>query len=336
MSSCASTTYLNNGPQYVTRVNHFGNYDVKGKTFYFESGDDLVSSNDVEFKEYAGYYAENLKIKGAKETMDKENADICILMNYCITDESYQETIPVPDFGKTTIASAKTEGSKTTFEYNYGKTGYHYVQNNVSKFVRVINVYAYDNKSREGEPIMLWKTNFKSSGSSSDLRRVIPYMIFTNSSNTLTYKDDPNLHVVLENDIVFKRWKRGELSNSNCFLNDAFKYNRKDGCGFIAYNRYVEKRNDEILYCITKTGCQSYKISPELFLVCDGQQIKISYAENYKLGSFIKKECGERDIVLHFPISNIDINNINSFEIREYTNSRHTDYKTWGIVEFTR
>lgn len=112
MSSCASTTYLNNGLEYVTRVDHFGDYDVKGKTFYFESGDESVSSNDVEFKEYAGYYAENLRIKGAKETTDKENADICILMNYCITDESYQETIPVPDFGKTTIASAKQKVPK--------------------------------------------------------------------------------------------------------------------------------------------------------------------------------------------------------------------------------
>lgn len=199
--------------------------------------------------------------------------------------------------------------------------------------MRVVNVYAYDNKSRDKEPVMLWKTNFKSSGSSNDLRKVIPYMILTNIYSSWVYKDDPNMRVVFENDHIFKRWKRGDFSTPNCYLAKDYKYNRKDGCGFDAWQLYVEKKNGEIVICLKKMGCQSYKVSPELYLVYNGQETKVGYADDFQLGRSVKKECGVRYIVLHFPVNTDEID---SFEIREYTNSIHTDYKTWGIVEFTR
>ena len=182
---------------------------------------------------------------------------------------------------------------------------------------------------------MLWKTNFNSTGSSDNLRKVIPYMIFTNDFCSGTYKDDRNMRIVYENDHIFKRWKRGELSNSSCYLtiNGDYKYNRKDGCGFVAYTQYVEKRNDEIVFCLKKMGCQSYSISPELYLVCNGKEMRISYVDDYKLGSSIKKECGIRYLVLHFPI---DSDDVSSFEIREYKNKKHTDYKTWGTVDLLK
>lgn len=333
MSSCASTTYLNNGVPYVTRVDHFGDYDVKGKTFYIESGDESVSNNDVEFKEYAGYCAENLKVFGAIETTDKENADICVLMNYCITDESYQETIPVPEFGRTSIASTTTKGSTTTYQYNYGTTGYHYVQNNVSNFVHVVNVYAYDNKSRDGDPVMLWKTNYKSSGSNSNIREVIPYMFYSFVFGRAY--DDDNLRYVDQNDHVFNCWKQKKFSNPNFYFGwdtDAV-FHSKDDTDFGKIFFYVEKKSDETIVCFLKGGCASYKISNELYIVYNGKEARVRSVDNCPLGNKFTKECGDKYLVMHFP-ANLD--NVNTFELREYTNSSHTKYISWGTVELKK
>jgi hypothetical protein len=72
-------------------------------------------------------------------------------------------------------------GSSTTtttqnYNYNYGVTGYREQSYKVTSYRRVLNLYAYDNKVREGEPIMLWKANAVSDGSSDDLATVIVYM----------------------------------------------------------------------------------------------------------------------------------------------------------------
>ena len=331
MSSCASTTYLNNDTWCVTERKSFGDYDVKNKTFYIESGDESVSSSDLEFKYYAGYYAENLKIKGAIETADKENADICILLNYCITDKSYQETIPIPEFGRTSIASTTTKGSTTTYQYNYGTTGYHYVQNNVSNYLRVVNVYAYDNKSRDSEPVMLWKTNYKSEGYSGDLRKVIPYMLY--SDNYFFYGENE--------DYLFKCWSHGQMSSPNFFgveMNKSNYYGEKRNNETITF---VQKGNNETIVCVVKWGYKSYKFSSELYIVCNGKQTKASYAEsfdsknaiNYQLGSNIRNESGVRYFVFHFPV---DLGDADSFEIGEYTNSNHNNWNSWGIVHLNK
>ena len=331
MSSCATTTYLDNGARFVTEIKEFGNYDVKNKTFYIVSGDEAISNNDLEFKEYASYYAENLKIKGAIETTDKDNADICILMNYCITDQSYQETIPIPQFGVTSVASTTTKGSRTTYQYNYGTTGYKYVQNNVSNYLRVVNIYAYDNKSRDSEPVMLWKTNFQSSGSSSDLRRVIPCMLFI-EIDYFYNNNDHSIRTVSENDYLYNFWKQKKLSNPNIYfwnrsINPTTYYqeNRKQ-----ENLKYIEKLNNETLLCFVKWGQKSYEFPSELYIVCNGKETKVDHADGYQLGTYIHDESGIRYFVLHFPVG---LGDTESFEIREYTNKKHTKYNSWGTVQ---
>ncbi|GHU63707.1 hypothetical protein FACS1894123_07020 [Bacteroidia bacterium] len=119
-SSCGTTYYYSqsavdaNRTRYNTSVNSYGNYNLQGKTFYIESGDNNVSSNDVEFKEYADYVSKALIFAGAKKTYDKKNADMCILVTYGISDESYTETIPMPIWGQTGISSIRTTSNTTT------------------------------------------------------------------------------------------------------------------------------------------------------------------------------------------------------------------------------
>ena len=335
LNSCATTTYLNTGREVFTEINSFGDYDVKNKTFYIESCDESVSSSDLEFKEYAGYYAENLKIKGAIETSDKDNADICVLMNYCITDKSYQETIPVPEFGRTSIASTTTKGSTTTYNYNYGTTGYYYVQNDVSSFLKIVNIYAFDNKSRDKEPIMLWKTNFKSEDYSNDLRGIIPYMIFPELINVAPFFSNMGMYYVEENNYLFQCWKDKKLSNSAIYMTckSNADLGRIESPDHHIFAFYVEKQANETIICLMKYGQITYNISPELYIVCNGDETKIDNAENYTLGSIIYDESGFRYFIIHFPVG---LGDAESFEIREYTNSKHTKYNSWGTVYFTK
>lgn len=338
MSSCAETTYLSNGygTYCDTKVNSYGNYDFKGKTFYIESGDESISSNDLEFKEYAWYLAEVFRICGAIETDDKDNADLCVLFNYSITDKSYTENIPIPEFGRTSIASTTTKGSTTTYNYNYGTTGYHYVQNNVDNYVRVINVYGFDNKRRDVEPIMLWKSNLVSEGSSDNLRNVIPYMlsiakggkVFGKNSNKVNENNYP--YREYKDDYIFTCFKKGLLSNPNLMMSP--KFNRIKLINNLSIE-YVEKRETETIICVHKWGCLTYSISPELYIVYNGKQTRVEYAEDYNLGSIIYDECGFRYFVLHFPVN---IDDTDSFELREYTNKKHIKYNSWGTVELKK
>lgn len=204
------------GNLYVVNISSFGDYDLCNKTYYIESGDENISSNDMEFREYAEYLKKDLKVHGAKETTDKDNADLCILMNYCITDESYQETVPVPEYGRTSISSTTTKGNTTTYSYNYGVTGYHYRQNNVSKFVRVVNIYAYDNKTLDSEPVMLWKTNLKSEGSSNDLRKTIPHILCAGCFHI--GRSRQGVVSVVNEGHIFNCWKQGLFTNPDFYL----------------------------------------------------------------------------------------------------------------------
>ena len=338
LSSCISTSYVHDGTgkQYVVSLNTYGKCDFEGKTYYIESGDENISSNDLEFKEFAGYLKEDLKIKGAQETTDKDSADLCILMNYCIADKSYQETIPVPEFGRTSIASSETKGNKTTYNYNYGTTGYHYVQNNVSKFLRIVNIYVYDNKTLDSEPVMLMKTNLESEGSSSDLRKVIPYILFAGQIGLAYNGNEKKTYRVAEDGYQFKDWKQGKYTSPNYKKLDLIEvtyYTDSNHSGSIIIE-HIEKLGNETLIGLLKGGCMTYKIPTELYLCVNGKETRVSYADNYSLGQITLKECGCRFITLHFPIGIKE--GVTSVELKEYTNKSHTEWRSWGIIDLTQ
>ena len=346
MSSCATATFVQDGTgkYYAVSVNSYGNYDLKGKTYYIESGDETISSNDLEFKEYASYLKEDLKIQGAQEIADKKHADMCILLNYCITDKSYQESIPVPEYGRTTVSSTKTEGNTTTYQYNYGTTGYHYVQKNVSNFLRIVNIYAYDNKTLDSEPIMVWKTNLASEGSKSDLRKIVPHLLYVGMGRLGKSTNEEEKAAVDEDGYLINYWKQGKMSEPNFILVDKelpltnfISYNPNTNSA--DYNRrlykfiinHIVKQKDETIICIKKMGyILSYNIPTELYICANGKETKVGYAENYSLGQTLKKECGPHVFILHFPVS---MDNSSSFELREYTNNSHTRWKSWGTFE---
>lgn len=198
---------------YHAEISSFGDYDMSGKTFFILSGDSRISNNDLEFQYYRDIITQCMLRNKAIPTNNYDSADVCILLDYDITDESYVATRSIPIWGPTGISSITTtqtttgnvsgygssygsasayssgnsaygygsgssygnvSGSSTTrttqnYNYNYGVTGYREKSYKIDIYRRVFNLYAYDNKIREGEPIMLWRTNVISDGYKNDL-----------------------------------------------------------------------------------------------------------------------------------------------------------------------
>ncbi|GHT15550.1 hypothetical protein AGMMS4956_15750 [Bacteroidia bacterium] len=331
-SSCGvsgvSTTYLSNGygDKIVTSVNSFGNYNLNGKTFYIESGNQNISSDDVEFREYANYVSISLRLQGAIETQKKKKADMCILINYGISDESYTETIPFPIWGQTGISSINTTSNtsgyasgsamrignsvygsasgnsrtntNTSVDYSYGVTGYMPIDRRVTLFRRVLNIYAYDNQ-RTSEAKMLWKTNLVSDGNSSDLRKRLPYMAYTAWGQMGKSSDGWEKWHTFFNDYYYQCWKDGTLLSSNVVGYPNVQNTNVDDDIRIAL---VEKKSNETIVVIKKTGCLGgYLISPTTYIEYGGKKYYVQRADGYELGNVIRQECGTRYLRLHFP-----------------------------------
>ncbi|GHT03213.1 hypothetical protein FACS189440_00230 [Bacteroidia bacterium] len=303
------------------------------KTFYIESGDNNVSSSDVEFREYANYVATSLKLQGAKETYDKKNADMCILVNYGISDESYTETVPFPIWGQTGISSISTTSTTTGSAYgsasgsatrignsvygqssgsvygnsttntttkvnpSYGITGYTSVDRRVSMYCRILNIYGYDNKQTTSAT-MLWKTNLSSCGNSSDLRNILPYMAYAAWGNMGKSSGGNNEYTIFLEDYYFRCWKQGTLFNDNVI---GFPKCTSTNAGNYIQIAIVEKLSTETIVVLRKSGCIGwYAISPQTHIEYAGQKYMIKSADGYELGKKIRNECGTRYLRLHF------------------------------------
>ncbi|MDP3453590.1 MAG: hypothetical protein Q8R90_11625 [Bacteroidales bacterium] len=347
-TSCLKTYYYSESIVYSQRkrydvsLNSYGNYNLQGKTFYLESGDNKVSSYDVEFKEYADYVVKALKLEGAIETNNKENADMCILVTYGISDESYRETVPIPIWGQTGISSinttTNTTGSSqgtitrvgntiygaaqgnsttnttTTVNPTYGITGYTSVDRKVTQFRRVLNIYAYDNIQTD-KTIMLWKTNIISDGHSSDLRILIPVMAFCGSDYMGNSSGETKNYYLFEDQDDFLSWKKDMPQDPNVVSYPKFNSSNVNPNDFIITK--INKTKDETIidFIAFNTGYVlfKFKISPNTYIEFEKQQYKVISAGNIVLGE--NKDVpknGSWEFRLHFPAipSNADYINI--------------------------
>ena len=151
---------------YESEVQSFGNYNMVGKTFYVISADPKVSNKDLEFQDYKDYITQCLILKGAILCENSDSADVCVLFDYGVVDKSYVANVAIPIWGITI----------TSRYINTIVTGVLNSKEDIQDYRRVINLYAYDNKDRTSDPVMLWKTNIASSGISRDLQEVLPYI----------------------------------------------------------------------------------------------------------------------------------------------------------------
>ena len=323
--------------QISTSVISFGNYNLTGKTFYVVSGNPDIEDNDLEFQYYADIIKQILIRNRATPTNDYINADMVVLLDFSIADASYQAQISLPVWGKTGISSITTtsntygsgsgnmsaygsdnyasaygsaSGSSTTnttqnINYNHGITGYRSGTFNITRYVRALNLYTYDNKLREGEPVMLWKVNATSKGRSSDLSYIFPFMAEVVSSYVGRKSSGGDPCDVYENDPTVQALANGEFLKDNVII-DPMNFNKCSKKGVIL--RFVELGNQKTTVALQyqKDKEWYFKLPKYTCIVYIGEKFHVTSATNVK-GDILDKrlKCHNyvEQIMLSFPVA---------------------------------
>ena len=342
---------------FITSFNAFGNYNLKGKTFYVESGDPQIDSNDLEFQYYRDIITQMLIRQKAIPTKDYNNADMCVLLDYHLTDESYQAIESRPVWGETGVRSITTTSSttgkatgrantylygnsintnanaygksttKTTQEYtyNHGIVGYSQETVNVSNYNRVINLYAYDNQQREGNPIMLWKVNAESSGGSNDLSMVFPHMVEAFIYFVGKKSNGKETYSVTGNDPDVLAMKGGVYLQSNVIVNPT----NFDHCSIesVLLRCVLLDANSTILsFMSRKIDIKALKFIENTYIIFKGQRYPVSCVattkdQNQMMGKRIPLSEDTKQIVLSFPVR---MNKGDTFDFVAYKDTKET------------
>lgn len=185
------------GPRYFINVDGLAAPEkiaaLDNQRYILIPGNGEVSPGDLQFQEYAGYVRRALAGKGFVEAGSVEEANIAILVTYGIS--SPQQNIGsylIPTWGQTGVASAYSSGTittngtnsasysgTTTYAPTYGVTGYASNTYSYNTYTRGLSLTAYDFQSflSTGAEVELWRTIAVSTGSSGDLRRVMPMLV---------------------------------------------------------------------------------------------------------------------------------------------------------------
>lgn len=349
-SKYVASTY--NTPIVTTRINSFGQCDFSGKTFYITSSNSAIDASDPEFKEYAGLFAKAIQIEGAVAATVESSADLAILMDYSISDQSYNYTEPVPIWGPNGVSGVNTSysynkkgnisSSNSFVTHSYGVTGYANVNRHKESYHRMINIYVYDNISPAHE--ILWKTNLVSIGDDPDFREIAPYMIFSLwKSHTLGESCQSQTYpVTRNNDYLFNMYNEGNFTNGNKSLfhhvNHGNSYIPGGNHGFIHCIEYLPNETKIVFECddYTETGNNWFRRSnftPFWTITANGQQYKVKSVEID--GSRIDEKKSvllykmHFYYILHFPAIPRNV----SFDICEFEDRKCTKKgTTWNEI----
>jgi hypothetical protein len=186
LSGCATT-------RFNSSVDSFAKADATVKKRYILiSGGKEGEVNNLQFQEFATYINKVLTEKGFMKVGAFQDADVAIFFTYAIGNpQTYQYTYSLPIYGQTGVSSANTNGtltsygqtatysSTTTYTPTYGVTGSTTHSYTDTVYTRFLFLDAYDVATyiKENKMNQVWKTNVVSTGSSNDLRLVMPYMV---------------------------------------------------------------------------------------------------------------------------------------------------------------
>lgn len=278
-------------------TNAYGTYNFAGKHFYIIPGSPAIDAKDAEYKDYANHVASMLRCKGAIEVSDPTIAELCVLVDYCITDHTYIEQVPVPIKklvstvttarvaadkvdGKTPKGNTYTTGDYTTVvtqKQSYETVGYKTEEREVNNYRRILNIYVYDNVDNDGEPDMLWKCNMRSDGSRNNLNSIIPVMTYIN---------------------LFSPGKR--ITESESWVNDQYgwslyeaysnvmkDYSHAHFPGVVVEDKvtvyFATKKGDKLTVTVRQAGPGKRIVTNDTYLVVNGETYPISSVDHIKM-----------------------------------------------------
>ena len=212
-AGCSTTSYS------VSVNSRVGDPEYQSQTLKYViiPANNKVAADSLEFKEFSAYVAKVLQQRGYKVTSRIDEADLALFLNYAISDPK-TETVSYsqPIFGQTGVQSSSTYGTynptsgsysgTTYYTPTYGVTGYVPVTETYTHYTRlmlldVLSLQKTDAAPKLGAPA--WRVSVASIGSSGDLRKVFPVLVFASkdyigvdSKKTVTFsikENDKNL-----------------------------------------------------------------------------------------------------------------------------------------------
>jgi hypothetical protein len=192
--SCASTSYN-------IKVNSIGNNGEYSKNYIIIPSEN-VSKNELLFNEIRGYTIKILESKGYQLMDNAHEADIIILLDYKI---DYRGMKKIVDSDMALINAMEN------YARSYrGQDALSSGTKMIEEYSRSIDIIAFDLQLllRTEEIKSIWHTSAVSIGSSSDLRKIVPYMLIamkdylgTNTKGDINldlYEDTPEVNDLIE------------------------------------------------------------------------------------------------------------------------------------------
>jgi len=172
-----------------------------GSTYILVPGREGVAASDLQYREFAAYVDRALQARGFAPASSPDRAEMAVLLNYGIGEpQTTSYTYSLPIYGQTGGGTATYSGSTygsggyahTTGTVHqqptYGVVGSQTHTGSVTTYLRylvldAVSLAAY----RESQTIVpLWKTTVTSTGSSGDLRLVLPVLVGAASEHLAT------------------------------------------------------------------------------------------------------------------------------------------------------
>lgn len=193
LTSCAPGELISS-VHYTVNVDSYGyDSDLQKKYCYLQVSDTKINESDLQYKEFYRYIKIILSLKGYTVVDSLKYANVVIMFNYGISDpytENYLAIVPI--YGQTSTSTTKgvidpyssnavnySQISTTTTNPTIG------IQNrNRTVFLRYANFVAYDYEyyKKTKKDKIVWQTAISSSGNSSDLRTVFPYLLIASKN----------------------------------------------------------------------------------------------------------------------------------------------------------
>lgn len=197
-------------------------------TYILLPGNEGVTRDDLQFKEYAQYLVRVLDAKGFVMAQNADDADVAIILSYGIGNpqkEQYSYSLPV--WGQTGVSSSTTYGNinsygnsasysgTTTYTPRYGVTGYSSHIGTRTTYFRYAVIAGYDFKEfkETKRQVQIWTTSITSTGTSGDLRQMFPILISASVPYLATNTGQKVQVYISENDKVVRAVKEGVVED---------------------------------------------------------------------------------------------------------------------------
>jgi hypothetical protein len=180
-------------PQFHVNIDSISSEEALTKKKYILlPGNKDANAEDLQFKEFANYIHRALIAKGFVPADNAESAEIAVFLAYGIGDpKEHQYSYSMPVWGQTGVSSSTTSGTlstygnygsysgTTTYTPTYGVTGYTSHVGSYITYFRFMSLDAYDLGiyRKQKKASQAWRTTVTSTGSSGDLRRVLPILV---------------------------------------------------------------------------------------------------------------------------------------------------------------